>query len=50
MDRRKVLTTAAAVLFAGTLGTSVANAQAQAWPTRTVKFILTLGPGSTTRQ
>ncbi len=35
---------AAAMMFA--LGTSAATAQAQVWPQRAVRFIVTLGPGS----
>ena len=36
------------VLIAVSLWASPASAQTQAWPTRTVRFILTLGPGSGT--
>ena len=43
MDRRKLLKTAAVVLFASTFGTPVANAQAQAWPTRSISIALAAG-------
>ena len=36
------------LLAAPVLGATPSQGQAQAWPTRTVKFILTLGPGSGT--
>jgi tripartite-type tricarboxylate transporter receptor subunit TctC len=35
-----------AAAFAGTLLTQAATAQAQQWPTRTVKFIVPFGPGA----
>jgi tripartite-type tricarboxylate transporter receptor subunit TctC len=45
MDRRKILTTAAAVFFAGALGVSAAQAQGQAWPTRSISIIVPFPPG-----
>jgi tripartite-type tricarboxylate transporter receptor subunit TctC len=45
MDRRKVLTTAAAVFFVGALGTSATQAQGQAWPTRSISIIVPFPPG-----
>ena len=45
MDRRKFLKTAAAAPFAGALGASVSQAQAQAWPTRNLSIIVPFPPG-----
>src|SRR5215211_2922887 len=45
---RPLLAISLGVLTAVSLWASPASAQMQAWPTRTVRFILTLGPGSGT--
>src|SRR3979411_1164880 len=47
MDRRRVLKTAAVMLFAGVLGASAAQAQAQAqaWPTRNITIIVPFPAG-----
>ena len=45
---RPLLAISLVVLIAVSLSASPASAQTQAWPTRTVRFILTLGPGSGT--
>ena len=45
---RPLLAISLGVLTAVSLWASPASAQTQAWPTRTVRFILTLGPGSGT--
>ena len=45
---RPLLAISLGVLIAVSLWSSPASAQTQAWPTRTVRFILTLGPGSGT--
>jgi tripartite-type tricarboxylate transporter receptor subunit TctC len=46
MDRRNLLTMAAAGALTAFCGSSIAAAQAQTWPQRNVRFILPLGPGS----
>jgi tripartite-type tricarboxylate transporter receptor subunit TctC len=40
------LVAVAAISVAATLAPSAANAQAQAWPTQPVKFVIPLGPGA----
>src|SRR6266566_3902338 len=46
MDRRKLLAIALGIVTAIGIHSVPASAQAPAWPQRTVKFILPLGPGS----
>src|SRR5665213_1616600 len=46
--RRLCLIASLALLLAPFAGVRPSQAQAQAWPTRPVKFIVTLGPGSGT--
>lgn len=46
MDRRKFITRSSALAIAGLTAPAIANAQAAAWPRRTVKFVVPFSPGA----